>query len=193
MSPNDPGALPSDLPVPADDGGAAHLVGMRLPDIALPSTAGRDVNLTHEPARIIVIYCYSRTGRPGEPSPGGDDAWDAIPGARGCTPQSCSYRDHYAELQALGAAVYGLSTQPTEYQQEMAERLHLPFEILSDAAGDFRRALRLPTFEAGSETLLKRLTMVAVVGGEIAAVFYPVFPPDADAERVIAWIKERRA
>jgi peroxiredoxin len=188
-----PSARSADLPAPEDDGGAAHLVGMRVPNVELPSTSGRNVNLTREPARLTVVYCYPRTGRPGEPSSGGDDEWRAIPGASGCTPQSCSYRDHYAELQALGAAVYGVSTQSTEYQRELVARLHLPFEILSDSAGELRRALRLPTFEAAGETLLKRLTLVAVVGGEIAAVFYPVFPPEADAERVVAWIKEGRA
>jgi len=191
MNPADPSPLPAGLPRPDDDGGAAHLVGSHLPDIALPSTSGRSVNLTHEPSRFIVVYCYPRTGRPGEPSPGGDEAWDAIPGASGCTPQCCAYRDHYQELRALGAAVFGLSTQTTEYQREMVERLHLSFEVLSDAAGEFRRALHLPTFEAGGETLLKRLTLIAAIGGEIVAVFYPVFPPDADAARVISWIKER--
>lgn len=191
MHPADPSAIPADLPRPEDDGSAAHLVGSRLPDLALPSTSGRNVNLTHEPSRFTVVYCYPRTGRPGEPSPGGDAAWDAIPGASGCTPQCCAYRDHYQELQALGVGVFGVSTQSTEYQREMVERLHLPFEVLSDAAGEFRRALHLPTFEAGGETLLKRLTMIAAIGGEIVAVFYPVFPAEADAERVLAWLKER--
>ncbi len=181
---------PSDLPVPIDDGAAAHLVGMRLPDLALPSTSGREVNLSREPARITVVYCYPRTGRPGEESPGGDAEWNAIPGAPSRTSQSCAYRDHYAELQALGAAVYGVSSQTTEYQRKMVERLHLPFELLSDAAGELRRALRLPSLEAGGEVLLKRLTMM-VAGGEIAATIYPVFPPDSDAERVIAWLKDQ--
>lgn len=191
MNPAHPSAFPAGVPRPEDDGGAAHLAGSHLPDLALPSTSGRSVNLTHEPSRFTVVYCYPRTGRPGESSPGGDETWDAIPGASGCTPQSCAYRDRYRELQALGVGVFGVSTQTTEYQREMVERLHLPFDVLSDAAGKFRRALRLPTFEAGGETLLKRLTMIAAIGGEIVAVFYPVFPPEADAERVLAWIRER--
>ena len=131
--------IPEDLPAPVDDGAADHLVGMRLPDFALESTRGRRVNLADEKSGVLVIYCYPRTGRPDQPIP---DAWNAIPGARGCTPQNCSFRDHYAELQSLGAAVFGLSTQTPAYQREMAERVGLPFEVLSDQELRFTRALQ---------------------------------------------------
>ena len=179
--------LPPNLPVPVDDGAASHLPGRELPDIALPSTSGRLVRLRGLGAGATVFYCYPGTGRPEEPAP---PAWDSIPGARGCTPQTCSYRDHYAELRALGASVFGISTQPTAYQQEMAERLHLPFEVLSDAAGRLTEALRLPTFEVEGMRLLKRLTLVTR-DGRIETCFYPVFPPDADAERVLRWLRDR--
>jgi peroxiredoxin len=177
--------LPSDLPRPVDDGACDHLPGLPLPPIRRPSTAGRLVDLAALGAGRTVIYCYPRTGRPGEPLP---DGWDAIPGARGCTPQSCAFRDHHRELAALGAEVYGLSTQTTEYQREMAERLHLPFEVLSDADCAFVDALRLPTFEASGMRLVKRLTLI-VRDGRIEHVFYPVFPPDASADEVIDWLK----
>ena len=134
-----------------------------------------------------MVYCYPRTGRPDQEPPGGATAWNAIPGARGCTPQSCSYRDHYADLTALGATVYGLSTQDTEYQLEAAQRLHLPFPLLSDARLDFARALRLPTFSFAGFELIKRLTLIARAG-RIEEVLYPVFPSDADAGRVIEWL-----
>ncbi len=179
--------LPADLPVPVDDGAALHLTGQRLPALSLPSTAGRQVQLDTLESEWTVLYCYPRTGRPHEPGP---PAWDAIPGARGCTPQACSYRDHYAELRALGAQVFGLSTQTTAYQQEMAQRLHLPYEVLSDAEFRLTEALALPTFEAGGMRLLKRLTLL-IHAGRIEACFYPVFPPDADAEHVVAWLRER--
>jgi peroxiredoxin len=172
-------------------GPVEHLVGMRLPPVALPSSRGRMVRLDQEPSRWAVLYCHPRIGRPGEPSPGGDATWDAIPGARGCTPQSCGYRDHYAELQGLGAAVYGVSTQSTESQREAAERLRLPFELLSDAAGELRRALHLPIFEVNGEVFLQRLTLL-VTGGRIAACIYPVDPPGADAEHVIEWLQGHR-
>jgi peroxiredoxin len=187
MHPDNLHAPPRDLPAPVDDGAARHLVGLSLPALALPSTAGRLVDLSAPGTGVTVLYCYSRTGHPNEPLPAG---WDAIPGARGCTPQACSYRDHQAELQALGAAVYGVSTQSTAYQQEMVARLHLPFEVLSDAAGRFTDALRLPTFEAGGERLLKRLTLVTR-GGRIEACFYPIFPSDADVPAVLAWLRKR--
>lgn len=179
--------LPDDLPVPVDDGAARHLPGRRLPALALPSTAGRQVRLDALGGGWTVLYCYPRTGRPDDPGP---PAWDAIPGARGCTPQACSYRDHHAELRGLGARVFGVSTQPTAYQQEMAQRLHLPYEVLSDAEFQLTEALALPTFEAGGMRLLKRLTLL-VHAGRIEACFYPVFPPDADAEHVLAWLRER--
>ena len=141
------------------------------------------MDLSKLPGRTVV-YCYPRTGRPDQDMPRG---WDEIPGARGCTPQSCSFRDHYGELRALGARVFGLSTQNTEYQREAAGRLHLPFELLSDERLEFAGALALPTFEADSMILLKRLTLV-IEDGRIEKVFYPVFPPDKNAEEVIGWL-----
>jgi peroxiredoxin len=158
-----------------------------IPSIGLKATSGLTVDLSKEGRPWLVIYCYPLTGRPDREPPGGIEAWNAIPGARGCTPQSCSYRDHYAELTMLGATVYGLSTQDTEYQAEAVQRLHLPFALLSDAQLDFTRALRLPTFTFAGLELVKRLTMI-VRAGRIEEVFYPVFPSDADAERVIAWL-----
>jgi peroxiredoxin len=177
--------LPSDLPVPQDDGGARHLSGKTLPDLDLPATDGGEINLARLKGRSV-IYIYPRTGTPGVPSPEG---WDAIPGARGCTPQSCGFRDHFAELRGLGVAhLFGLSTQDTAYQREAAERLHLPFALLSDAALRLQRALSLPTFEAGGMILLKRMALVAD-DGVIIKVFYPVFPPDRNAEEVAAWLR----
>jgi peroxiredoxin len=181
----DLGTLPADLPVPVDDGACDHLIGMRVPAIALPSTAGRDVVLAETGRPRTIVYAYPRTGEPDKPSP---DGWDAIPGARGCTPQSCSFRDHHQELLDLGAEVFGLSTQTTAYQQEMAARLHLPFEVLSDADLRLTKALRLPTFEAAGMTLIKRLTLV-LQGGRIEHVFYPVFPPDESAAQTLAWLR----
>lgn len=175
--------LPPNLPVPVDDGACDHLRGMLLPPVPLLSTAGRIVDVAELPG-TTVVYCYPRTGRPDVDSPEG---WDEIPGARGCTPQSCAFRDHYRELRELGAEVFGLSTQNTEYQQEAAERLHLPFELLSDAGLAFATALRLPTFNFDSMTLIKRLTLI-IRDGRIVNVFYPVFPPDRDAEQVIEWL-----
>lgn len=179
--------LPDDLPIPEDDGATDHLPGVRMPSLALPATDGQPVDLAELPGRTVV-YIYPRTGRPDESNPTG---WDAIPGARGCTPQSCAFRDHYQELQALGAAVYGLSTQDTNYQREAAERLHLPFALLSDADLRLTHALRLPTFEADGMTLIKRLTFI-VRDGMIEHVFYPVFPPDANAGDVLAWLAEHQ-
>ncbi len=141
------------------------------------------MDLSILPGRTVV-YCYPRTGRPGENLPLG---WDEIPGARGCTPQSCAFRDHHEELRSLGARVFGLSTQSTEYQREAAERLHLPFELLSDESLSFGRALGLPVFEAEGTTLIKRLTLI-VNEGRIGKVFYPVFPPAENANEVIAWL-----
>jgi peroxiredoxin len=177
--------LPDNLPVPRDDGACAHLLDMQLPSVALRSTAGHMVDLAHLRGRTVV-YCYPRTGRPDRDPPPG---WDNIPGARGCTPQSCAFRDHYHELQMHGAGVYGLSTQSTADQQEAAERLHLPFELLSDAELAFTRALRLPTFEVESMILIKRLTLI-VLDGRIEKVFYPVFPPDKNADEVVAWLAQ---
>jgi peroxiredoxin len=180
-------ALPVGLPVPVDDGGCDHLVGMIVPSIKLVSTAGGVVDLSSLSGRTVV-YCYPRTGEPDKDPPAG---WDEIPGARGCTPQSCAFRDHYRELQGLGAAVYGLSTQDTAYQQEAATRLHLPFALLSDADLAFTHALRLPTFEMGGMRLIKRLTLV-IRDGRVEHVFYPVFPPDKNAEQVMEWLEANR-
>jgi peroxiredoxin len=185
---HNPMVLPENLPVPQDDGATRHLTGMRLPDIALPATDGSTVNLSKLKGRTVV-YVYPRTGRPGQALPTG---WDAIPGARGCTPQSCGFRDHFAELKRLGVAtLFGLSTQDTAYQREAAERLHLPFAILSDADLKLTRALRLPTFSVDGMTLIKRMAVV-IDDGVITHVFYPVFPPDRSAETVVAWLSKRR-
>jgi len=177
--------LPTDLPAPVDDGACDHLAGMAMPAIALRSTQGRMVDLSSLPGARTVIYCYPATGVPGEPLP---DGWDAIPGARGCTPQSCSFCDHHAELQQLGAAVFGLSTQSPAIQSELAARIHLPFEVLSDEGLAFAGALRLPTFEAGGRTLIKRVTLI-VRDGRIEAALYPVFPPNESAAQTIEWLK----
>jgi peroxiredoxin len=181
--------LPSGLPVPEDDGGCDHLTGMRLPPLALRATGAGAVDLSTL-AGWTIVYCYPRTGRPDEEPLTG---WNAIPGARGCTPQSCGYRDHYQEIRDLGIdAVFGLSTQDTEYQQELVDRLHLPFQVLSDASLELTRALKLPTFEVDGMTLIKRLTLV-IHDGAIEHVFYPVFPPDTSAPTVIHWLVERKS
>jgi peroxiredoxin len=182
---HNPLELPDDLPVPLDDGAARHLTGLAWPDVAVAATDGSAVNLSRLSGRTVV-YVYPRTGRPGQPTPTG---WNAIPGARGCTPQSCSFRDHFNELRALGVAhVYGLSSQDSAYQREAVERLHLPFAILSDADLTLRRALRLPTFEVDGMVLLKRMALV-IDDGAIVKVFYPVFPPDRSAAEVVAWLR----
>ncbi|MDP2241499.1 MAG: peroxiredoxin [Burkholderiales bacterium] len=179
--------LPADLPVPVDDGACDHLKGMRLPAVMLASTGGRSVDLARL-AGLTVVYVYPRTGRPDQALPTG---WNAIPGARGCTPQSCAFRDHYQELRELGVAnLFGLSTQDTAYQREAVERLHLPFELLSDEKLAFARALKLPTFAVDGMTLIKRLTLIAR-DGAIEKVFYPVFPPDASAGMVLAWLADQ--
>jgi peroxiredoxin len=175
--------LPEGLPVPVDDGACAHLPGMRVPSVPLSSTANREVNLAALHGRTVV-YCYPRTGSPDADPPAG---WDDIPGARGCTPQSCAFRDHYREIRAFGADVFGLSTQDTDYQREVVERLHLPFEILSDADLRFTTALKLPTFTVAGMTLFRRLTLV-LRDGVVEHVFYPVFPPDANADEVLRWL-----
>ena len=191
MSLHDFHALPPDLPVPVDDGAADHLPGLRLPALALRSTHGREADLAAAAAAAgtLVLYVYPRTGIPGQPSP---DGWDAIPGARGCTPQSCAFRDHHAELRALGADVLGLSAQPAAEQAEFAAREHLRFALLSDPELRLAEALRLPTFEAAGMTLYKRITLIAGADGAIAKVFYPVFPPDRNAADVLAWLRDRR-
>lgn len=176
--------LPPNLPSPIDDGAARHLQGLAMQDISLPSTAARMVNLAALAGPRTVVYCYPMTGVPGKALPAG---WDEIPGARGCTPQTCGFRDLHAEIAATGAEVFGLSTQTTAYQREMAERLNIPFEILSDAEFKLCDALRLPTFEVEGMRLLKRLTFI-VRAARIEKVFYPVFPPNESAEHVLSWL-----
>lgn len=177
----------STLPVPEDDGAAAHLVGMAMASIPLSATDGLMVDLSSLKGRVVV-YLYPRTGRPGEPNP---DGWDAIPGARGCTPQTCAFRDHFAELKALGVGhLYGLSTQDTDYQREVAERLHLPFQLLSDEGLRLTTAMRFPVFHTNGMTLLKRMTLV-LRDGVIEKAFYPVFPPDQNAANVVAFLNRR--
>ena len=196
----DPTQLPADLPAPADDGTAAHLPGTTMPALALPSTSNGPVRVDTVPDGFtrLVIYAYPMTGLPGVPVP---DGWDEIPGARGCTPETCGFRDHAAELGAHGAAVAGLSTQSTGYQREAAARLRLPFPLLSDADLTLATALSLPAFSldlpadyegGGQRVLLKRLTLV-VRDGVIEKVFYPVFPPDRHAEQVLGWLSDQPA
>ena len=176
--------LPTDLPVPLDDESTNHLKGMRLPKISLQATNGKRIDLADIKGRLV-IYCYPMTGQPNVALP---DGWDQIPGARGCTPQSCSFRDHYQELQVLGAQVVGLSVQTTEYQKEMVNRLHLPFPVVSDVEHQFQRALNMPTFVTAGMTLLKRVTLIAN-HGVIEAVHYPIFPSDSDAAWVVSYLK----
>jgi peroxiredoxin len=172
------------IPAPEDDGAARHLLGLKLPSIPLNATDGSSVDLAALSGRTVV-YAYPRTGRPGVANP---DGWDAIPGARGCSPQSCAFRDHFAELRQLGVAhLFGLSTQSIEYQREAAERLELPFPILSDEDLTLAHAIGLPTFETSGMTLLRRCTLV-VLDGTVEHVFYPVFPPDRNASDVVAWL-----
>lgn len=179
--------LPQGLPDPVDDGAAAHLEGRTLPIVRLASTAGGTVDLGSLDG-LTVLYCYPMTGRPGTALPEG---WDDIPGARGCTPQACAFRDHFAELRALGVrSVFGISTQTTAYQREAAARLHLPFPLLSDSALELQEMLELPVMDVAGDVLLKRLTMVAR-NGVIETVFYPVFPPDRNAADVIKHLRRR--
>ena len=180
--------VPQGLPVPTDDGACDHLPGMRLPSVSLMSTEGDQVDLSALTGTTIV-YCYPLTGRPDQNLPPG---WDDIPGARGCTPQSCAFREHHAELRDLGSRVFGLSTQDSAYQREAAERLNLPLGLLSDDKLEYVGALGLPTFEAEGMTLVKRLTMI-IEDGEILKVFYPVFPPGRNAEEVIGWLSDHDA
>jgi peroxiredoxin len=190
MSTHDPTVLPPGLPVPSDDGATKHLPGMRVPPIPLPTTDGSDLLLGsagHHERRVV--YAYPRTGRP-EEAPLVED-WDLIPGARGCTPESCGFRDHHAELARAGAHVVGLSTQDTEYQREAVERLQLPFVLVSDAELRLTRTMRLPTLEIVGEVLLKRFTLV-IRGGCVEHVFYPIFPPDRHAREVLRWLEAHR-
>jgi peroxiredoxin len=181
----DPYTLPDDLPVPEDDGACDHLVGWTLPTLRLPATTGEAIDLAEVGADgTVVLFIYPRTGKPGEPLP---DGWDLIPGARGCTPQSCAFRDLHGEFTERGVEVLGLSAQSREDQAEFAERVHLPFPVLSDPSLELAAALGLPTFSVAGMTLYKRVTLV-IRDGEIAKVFYPVFPPDRNAADVLAWL-----
>lgn len=186
MADHDFRSLPPDLPRPADDGAVAHLTGMEIPSLTLDSTHG-ELDLGEALDALGVLYVYPRTGVPGEPSPRG---WDDIPGARGCTPQSCAFRDARDAFARLGAALVGLSAQTLHDQKEFAFREQIPYPLLADPALLLASALRLPTFEAGGRRLYKRMTIVAEAG-RIAHVFYPVFPPDRNAEEVLAWLKLR--
>ena len=185
---HDPHTLPADLPVPEDDGAADHLRGRRMPPVALASTQGENVRLDALPG-VTVLFCYPRTGRPGDELPPG---WDAIPGARGCTPETCGFRDRHDQFADLGARVLALSTQDTAYQRELAERLELPFAVLSDERLELVESLRLPTFETSGWTLIRRITLV-IRDGEIEHAFYPVFPPDGHAAEVLEWLRRSRA
>ena len=184
MSGFDPRVLLPDLPVPEDDGAARHLPEAELPALSLPSSAG-PLNLRDAAAGSLVLYIYPRTGKPGVPPP---DGWDATPGARGCTPQSCAFRDHRAELAELGAAVVGMSAQSLADQQEFAAREHIPYPLISDPDLKLAEALGLPTFEIAGMRLYRRITLVAQAG-RIEHVFYPVFPPDRNAADVVAWLR----
>src|ERR1051326_7440256 len=187
MNPSSFTELPPNLPVPQDDGACVHLPCKRLPDLGLLSTSGQSVNL-HRRTGLSVIYIYPLTGRPGVALPPG---WDDIPGARGCTPESCAFRDHHAEIRSLGAEVFGLSSQSTDYQREVRERLHLTFDLLSDESFHFAEALSLPTFSVAGLRLLRRVTLVSL-SGVIEHVFYPIFPPDRHAVEVVAYLKARK-
>ena len=177
----------SKIPVPENDGAARHLPGMRVPSVGLPSTRGARIDLAALNGRTVV-YAYPRTGQPSVENP---DGWDMIPRARGCSPQSCAFRDHFAELRRLGVDhLFGVSTQSTEYQLEAAERLRLPFPLLSDERLALARAWSLPTFETAGMTLLKRLTLI-IRDSQIRHVFYPVFPPDENAAEVVAWLSSQ--
>ena len=183
---HDPTVLPANLPVPEDDGAAAHLEGRLVPPLFLETTEG-ELNLAAAAAGLLVLYVYPRTGRPDQPPPLG---WDETPGARGCTPQSCGFRDFGAELRELGAVVVGLSAQSLDDQREAADRLRLPHAVAADPELRAAEALGLPTFEFDGVRLYKRLALVAAEG-RIVKVFYPVFPPDENAAEVVAWLRTR--
>lgn len=178
----------STIPEPTDDGAVDHLAGLDMPSVPLASTGGGTVDLAALRG-LTIVYVYPKTGQPGAEMP---DGWDMIPGARGCTPQSCSFRDHHDELTRLGVdQLFGLSTQSTEYQSEAKDRMHLPFELLSDENLAFAEALGLPTFEAAGERLIKRMSL-AIENGRVTDVIYPIFPPDRNAAMVIDWLQTRR-
>jgi len=179
-------SLPDNLPVPQDDGACAHLPGLKMPRLALPTTAGSTVDFSSLPGRNV-IFCYPKTGAPGKNPPA---SWDLIPGARGCTPQNCSFRDEYANFAPAGVKqIFGVSTQSSSYQQEAAERLRLPYSLVSDEKLAFAHALNLPTFDFEGEILIKRMTLI-VDEGVTTHVLYPVFPPDKSAADTLEWIKQ---
>lgn len=180
-------SVPADLPIPEDDGAATHLPGTKVPHLELQGTGGTAVRLDVLGAGRTVVYIYPLTGRPGVDLPYG---WDSIPGARGCTPEACGFRDHYQDLLAAGAdGVFGLSSQETDYQREVVERLHLPFQMLSDPAHSLAKELSLPTFETSGLTLYKRLTLI-IRDGVVEQVFYPIFPPNEHADQVLTWLRD---
>lgn len=181
--PDDINTLPEHLPKPEEDGACDHLPGMEVPSIALPSTSGRSVEISSLPGKTV-LYVYPMTGRPGRELPEG---WNDIPGARGCTPESCAFRDLHAEFRSFGARVFGMSAQSTDYQREAVERLGLQYELLSDEDMNFTNALRLPTFEVEGNALIKRLTLI-IRGSKVEKVFYPVFPPDEHPAEVLEWL-----
>jgi peroxiredoxin len=183
---NNYNTLPAGLPVPIDDGQTVHLEGMHLPELIFASTSGQNLSLNHEK---FVIYVYPFTGEPGVALPEG---WDDIPGARGCTPQACDFSDHYQEFKELSVQIFGLSTQTTEYQCELKNRLHLPFDLLSDCDFKLKQFLNLPTFKVGELTLYKRLTLI-IEQNIIKKVFYPVFPPNQHAAQVLDWLKSQQS
>lgn len=186
---HDPGILPADLPAPSDDGAARHLVGLSVPRVVLRSSSGEDVDL-HEQSerRRLVLFAYPRTGQPGVEPPSG---WDSIPGARGCTPEACSFRDLAEEFAAYDTTIYGLSVQDTDYQREAASRLQLPYALLSDERLELTNALGLPTFDVDGMTLLRRVTLL-LAGGFVESVLYPVFPPDRAASHALSLVASRR-
>ena len=177
---------PENLPRPQDDGACRHLIGSIVPSLQLKSTTGSRVDLSKLPG-LVVLFCYPMTGKPGTPLPPG---WDDIPGARGCTPQACSYKDNSAELAKYGASLFGMSTQTTAYQSEAAQRLHLPFALLSDEKLELAHALQLPTFQVKDVgQLIKRLTLI-LEDGRIVKSLYPIFPSDSDVPQVLQWLCE---
>lgn len=179
-------SLPPDLPIPADDGAAAHLVGQPIPHLSVLSTAGRVVALDELGPGRTILYLYPLTGGPDIDLP---DGWDTIPGARGCTTEACDFRDHHSDLLDAGAtAVFGLSCQDSDYQREVVDRLRLPFDMLSDVELGLAEKLNLPTFHAGGRTLYKRLTLV-IAGSAVQHAFYPIFPPNRHAQEVLAWLR----
>jgi peroxiredoxin len=187
QKPTDLRSLPDDLPVPEDDGAADHLAGASVPSVVLAASAGEPVDLSAAASGegALIVYIYPQTGIPGRPLPAG---WDRIPGARGCTPQSCAFRDSVRDLIDLGAMVFGLSAQPLDEQRDFAEREHLPYPLLNDEAFRLAEELDLPTFKANGTRYYRRLTFIAR-RGRIVKVFYPVFPPQDNAADVIAWLR----